>query len=460
MPQSFISRLIDFISTPYGVVGIAVMLLMVFQATRSRQIGWLLFSLLCFASSLSTFRSQYIRTPPALVFPLQQLRAVDRPLSIVLLISIVIVALTVTNTWRREILPKAAKYLIAVQGVIIFKIFLYGSNEFAFLTAATFGSIIFGIKQALGNWMSNDENFNLAARSIAHTGAIFVVLNAYQLIINRSAVIFIQSRFSGTTANPQQAALLLAATIPCVLLMIQTSDRSKSRKTWWIALLLATLYMLVLTGSRTGILMGLVSIMLFYRNNGGAWFRLGITLALIAAIVIPFLQPENLSSSATGIDTSVRDRFTTSSSGNTREGVWGGMWSNFTENPIFGVPLAGDRIGFGESSWLGVASELGLVGLIPMLLMGWECLMLMWQLYRLGERQSHYFYQSSTVIAGLGSMLIGSFFEAFLLGNLTISMFAFLTYLIMGAYVLEVDRFRTYHAKVEAELAARAGVYQ
>jgi hypothetical protein len=47
------------------------------------------------------------------------------------------------------------------------------------------------------------------------------------------------------------------------------------------------------------------------------------------------------------------------------------------------------------------------------------------------------------VISGLGSCLIGSIFDASLLGNLTFSVLSFLTYLIMAAYLVEVDRART-----------------
>jgi hypothetical protein len=57
-------------------------------------------------------------------------------------------------------------------------------------------------------------------------------------------------------------------------------------------------------------------------------------------------------------------------------------------------------------------------------------------------------------------MLIGSFFEAFLLGNMTFSMIVFLTYLLMGSYLLEVDRVRTQYARAEAEFAEQSGVYQ
>ncbi len=177
---------------------------------------------------------------------------------------------------------------------------------------------------------------------------------------------------------------------------------------------------------------------------------------------MPFLQPENLSASSTGIDTNVSDRFT--STNNSREGVWAGMWNGFMDNILFGTPLEqGGRLGYGENSWLSVGANLGLMGFIPMVLMGWESVKMIWQLNQLSNRNSYYFFQASAVIAGLGSMLIGSFFEAFLLGNITFSLLAFLTYLMMGGYLLEVDRFRRYHASIEEEeekYVEDVGIYQ
>jgi hypothetical protein len=182
-----------------------------------------------------------------------------------------------------------------------------------------------------------------------------------------------------------------------------------------------------------------------------------LPIAILAALAMPFLEPDTLSSSS-GIDSSVSSRFI--STDNTRVDVWNALLRGFMQNPLFGIPLQGDRMGYGENSWLSAGANLGLIGFIPMMMAGWESSKLIWQLNRLGNRNPHYFFQSSAVIAGLGSMLVGSCFEAFLLGNITFSLLAFLTYLLMGAYLIEVDRFRTYYAMNATYVADDAGVYQ
>jgi O-Antigen ligase len=460
MNKTFIDQLISFISTPLGMIGIAIGLLMVVKASRDRPTGWLLFSLCCFASSLSMFGDRWTRVPPPLIFPLQQIRSYGRPLTIVLLILLVFLALQTQNNWRQKTIPKAIEYLMAVQFVIFAKTWIYSDQEFALISALTFGGIIFMFKSGLGRWMQNDENFHLAVKSIAVAGLIFVVANGCQFLINRYPITFVQGRFIGTTGNPQHAAVLLAATIPCLMFAIQNLPRWNFAKFLWLATLMTTIYFLLLTGSRTGLIMGGISILLFYRNNGGAWVRVLLFLAISAALIVPFLGADSLSSSSTGIDTNVSDRFT--STNNTREEVWNGLWTTFSNNIVFGAPLQyGSRLGYAENSWLSAGATLGLVGFIPMMMVGWESVKMIWQLNQLGNRNSYYFFQSSTVIAGLGSMLIGSCFEAYLLGNITFSLLAFLTYLMMGGYLLEVDRFRTYQARQEAEyVEEQEKVYQ
>jgi|GEM_PF-1476956 len=461
MNKTFIDQLLDFISTPFGLVGITIGVLMVAKAGRDRPTAWLLFSICCFASSLNTYTDFWIKVAPPLIFPLQQIRANGRPLAIVLLILLIFLALQTQNNWRQRILPKAIDYLMVVQFAIFAKTLLYGSQEFALISALTFGGIILMFKLGLGRWMSDDENFHLAVKSIAVAGLIFVVINGIQFLVNRQPITFVQGRFLGTTGNPQHAGVLLAATIPCLMFLIQKLPRWNFAKFLWAATLLVSIYFLLLSGSRTGLIMGGVSILLFYRNNGGAWFRIVLFLAISAALILPFLGADSLSSSSTGIDASISDRFT--STNNTRAGAWSGMWKGFMNNIIFGTPLEqGGRFGFGENSWLAAGANLGLIGFIPMVMMGWESVKMIWQLNQLSNRNSYYFFQSSTVIAGLGSMLIGSFFEGFLLGNITFSLIAFLTYLVMGAYLIEVDRVRTHYARAEAEaeFADRSGVYQ
>ena len=457
MQKSFIDQLFNFLANPAAIIAIGIAILLVVRASRSRPTGWFLFSLCCFAASLSKFKDRWTLDAPHLVFPLEQIRSFGRPLAVVLLILLVILALTPKNSWRQWILPQPIKYLIAVQGLIVFKTILYGSIEFAMLSALTFGGVIFMLKNGPGKWLQNDENFYLAVRSVAIVGVIFVVLNTYQFAIDRYAVTFHHGRFLGTTGNPIHASILLSAVIPCLMFLFQRCSTWNFVKFMWAVTLIIVMYFLFLTGSRTGLLIGVISIFLFYRSKGGSWVPIVIGVAIVAALAMPLLESPTLSTSA-AIDNTVDNRF--ASTEDTRSAAWQGMWNGFQNNIVFGSPLSGDRLGYGENSWLAAADQLGLVGFIPMLMVGWESLKLLWQVNLLSLRQPHYSNHCNVVIAGLGSLLIGSVFEPFLLGNITFSLFAFLTYLLMGAYLIEVERAHIHYLKVSARSIEQPGVYQ
>jgi hypothetical protein len=339
------------------------------------------------------------------------------------------------NGWRRILTPQPLKYLILVQIVIFFKTLVYGDIGFAFLAVFTFGAVVLMLRIGPSRWLQDEQNFHLAVWSLAMVSVIFVIVNAYQALFDVYAITFVHGWFLGTTGNPIHAAVLLAATIPCFMFLIESRKQGDWVKAWWMLGLILVMIALFLTASRTGIIMGVVSILFFYRHRAGIVLRLGIFVSVVLAVILPFFGQD-----VPGWGTSygaATDKFLSGT--NTREGVWLALWNHFINNPLFGVPLQGERLGYGESSWLAAGATLGLLGFVPLVMFGLECLKMMLQLNKLSHRKPIYFLQSSTVIAGLASLLVGSLSEAFLLGNLTFSLLALLMYLSLGKYLIEVD---------------------
>ncbi|MBU7586817.1 MAG: O-antigen ligase domain-containing protein [Nostoc sp. TH1S01] len=434
MSSDYIDKLVGIVFSFYGFVGIAIGLIVLEQAKRSRRLAWLLFSLCCYTASLGKYTDEWIKEPPSLVFPLQQLRDMGRPLTIVLLVLLILLGMQTKNGWRKILIPQPVYYLIAFQVAVFFKILFYGNIGFGFLALITFGAIIFMFKLAPSQWLQDEYNFHLAVWSLAMVGVIFAVACSYQGRFDMQAMIFVQGRFLGTTGNAQHAAALLAGTVPNFMFLIESRKRWDWKKVLWIFLLLLVAYFLFLTGSRTGGMMTVSSILCFYRNRGGALLKLGSFIGVLSAIFLFSKDPDTdiISSNAPA-----SDRFV--SGGNTREGAWSGMWNGFISNPLFGSPLQGDRLVFGESSWLAAGDTTGLIGFIPILMMGLGCLKMMLELHKLSHKRPNYSLHSSTVIAGLAGLLTGSFSEALLLGNISFSVFSLLMYLSLGKFLLDLD---------------------
>ncbi|MBW4636958.1 MAG: hypothetical protein KME05_01780 [Gloeocapsa sp. UFS-A4-WI-NPMV-4B04] len=431
MDSSYISTLFDLIASPYGLLGIVMLLLILERAKKSPRLAWLLFSVCCFAASLGKYEDEWIKQPPPLVFPLEQLRETGRPLTIILLTLLLLLGLQTRNGWRRLLIPQPIQYLIMVQAAIFLKTAIYGDIGFALQAALTFGAVVQMVRLGPARWLQDGYNFYLGVWAIAMVGVIFTFANAYQGVFNMQALAFVQGRFQGTTANAQHAAVLLAGTIPCFMFIIESHKKWNLFKVFWIANLCLVSYFLFLTGSRTGAIMGVASILFFYRQKVGTLIRLGLFAGIVLSLFLPFLAPDLLTSA------SVNNRYL--SGGNTREGAWTGMWNSFISYPLFGAPLEGGRLGFGENSWLAAGSTTGLMGFIPLVMMGLGCLRIMFQLNSLSNRKPGYFLHTSTIISGLACFISGSFTEAVFLGNLTFPVMALLMYLSLGKYLIDVD---------------------
>ncbi|MDD1429741.1 O-antigen ligase domain-containing protein [Dolichospermum sp. ST_sed6] len=408
---------------------------MVIQANQKRpRLGWFMIAIFGFSASLNKFGNEFIKEPPALVFPLQQIREVGRPITIVLLLLLIIISLKTKNIWRQKIIPQPIFYLILVQSVIFCKILFYGNLGFAFLSAATFGGLVLVVILGPSRWLQNEENFQLGVWAIAMVGVIFGIANGYQALIDKYAITFVHGWFLGTTGNPHHAAILITATIPAFLFLFFHNEKHSWTKWIWVGFLALAIFGLLMTASRTGAIVAVVSVLIFFRHQGGKLLQIVLIFAVIAAFVLPSLSP-------TDIDTPGLLSATSSKWSNldisTRDGVWSGYWRLFLKYPLFGAPFEGDRLRFGESSWLGVLGSMGLVGAIPMFMFGWTSLQMIFKLDHLSKIRPDYYLKCSVVMAGLLSLLVGGVSEAYLLGNLTFSLLAVFLYLVLGNYLIE-----------------------
>ncbi|MFM2063172.1 MAG: hypothetical protein RLZZ507_2842 [Cyanobacteriota bacterium] len=433
--MDFVSKLIDFITTPLGLMLIGVGLFIIIQANQKHpRLCWFLVALFGFTASLNKFTNEFITEAPALVFPLQQIRELGRPLTIVFLGLLIVIALKAKNIWRKKIIPQPILYIVLVQCVIFWKILAYGDLGFAILSAATFGALVLMVILGPSRWLQNDQNFQLGVWAIAMVGVIFGIANIYQATRDLYAITFLHGWFLGTTGNPHHAAVLITATLPCFLFLFFQNQKNLWLKGLWGAFLGLAVFGLLMTASRTGAIMAVVSILIFFRYRGGKFLRIALIFAVIAALFMPELGPTDADTS--GILSKTWNKWDDLDS-NTRAGVWNAYWGRFIEYPLFGAPLQGDRLRFGESSWLGVLGSMGLVGAFPMLMFAWTSIKMIFKLERLSTISPDYYLKCSVVMSGLLSLLVGGISEAYLLGNLTFSILAVFLYLVLGNYIIE-----------------------
>ncbi|WNN91094.1 O-antigen ligase family protein [Gloeocapsopsis dulcis] len=347
---------------------------------------------------------------------------------------LLLLAFQTRNGWRRWLTPRPVQFLIIVQVIIFLKTIAYGSISFALLAALSFAAVVLMVRLGPSRWLQDEQNFYWATWSIAVVGIIFILANVYQAIFDVHAITFVNGWFSGTTGNPQHAAVLVVTTLPCFIFLIESCKQWNWKKNLWIIGFISITIALFFTASRTGVLMFSVLFLFFYRHKIGGLLKLGLICGIALVVFLPLLNQD------AGLGISYTTAINKLLSGdNTRAGVWSALWRAFINNPFFGAPLKGDRLGYGESSWLAAAATLGLVGLFPLMLFGLDCFRMINKLIQTAKKQPRYALHCNTVIAGLATLLAGSFSEAFLLGNLTFPLIALLMYLSMGSCLLEAN---------------------
>jgi hypothetical protein len=271
---------------------------------------------------------------------------------------------------------------------------------------------------------------------------------AYQLLINRTSVVR-QFRLFGTTGNPQHTGALLALVLPSLCYMIIRSGQRYIYRVLLGAAAGVLVVMLIWTGSRTGFLMALVGLLLFFRTRVGRFLGVGV-LTSIFVIAAMGIYAE---STATFTGMFLR--------GDTRSVVWRSMFQHFLENPAFGS--IGETFGVGESSYLALAANMGLAGLFPMAIV---FAVVGHQLYRLQRVRKHlgeHVLLADLVTAGPIALAVGSIFEGFLLGILTFSILTLYLHLSLLRFLLDVADAQQHlpppDAGGEGEIDPQSGYY-
>lgn len=164
-------------------------------------------------------------------------------------------------------------------------------------------------------------------------------------------------RLYGTTVHPNFLGVQLAL---CLLAVVTFRFKARWKNLVALApLVVACLYLIVMTGSRTSLVMVATGILCaaFYADMTQSARTIAMVglLALVGYAAALALQP--------AVDLAIYDRGTGGS--DTRTRVWGIMWDSFTENPMFGAGILQQA---SENSYLRALASFGLLYSIPFLL--------------------------------------------------------------------------------------------
>ncbi|MEM9414593.1 MAG: O-antigen ligase family protein, partial [Planctomycetota bacterium] len=207
-------------------------------------------------------------------------------------------------------------------------------------------------------------------------------------------------------------------------LLLDKTESKKLRIFWGLAAGLAIVFLLG-TGSRTGALMLAVGTLLFFRLR---IFKLLFVAPIIGAFVALVWRY------TTDVTVASNRLLETT---NTREGKWQTMLADFASHPLIGTGSNKTP----ENSYLATAANSGLLGLFAMAV--FVCMLLHAVVAVTMARNSLGALKEvpNLVIAGIGALLIGAVFEAFLLGTLNFVLVVLFAYMGLLATALDAAEY-------------------
>ncbi len=432
--MDFYEQILNLLGSLEGVVAVGAALGFALLAVKSQSIRWLALSATAYVASLNKFSSEWIPVAPPLFGPIETLVQMGRPLAITGLLLLLLVSFLTARS-RIPISRTASGFLFVAQMMLVIKVATEGSMNFAGLMLLVYVVMFYVMTQGVSSWLCEEKGIEFALLAVAGALVLFLIGVAVQSAIDPSVMCVANGRLNATTGNSQHAAVLLAGSIPAV--MYQILRLSENRLMSWIKrLLFGCVFLgasacLAWTGSRTGMGMWALEVLIIIRSRG-MLFPTIISCALAGGGYSIFksyfveIAPEDTIDRISELD-------------DTRSAQWDAMWRGFIENPLFGEALVGDRVGFGENSWLAMASNTGVIGLIPLLLFGAAIIGLLLSLFRIRSNAEDKLV-IDVIMAGLLGLMVGSVLEGYLLGVITLPVILIQIYALIGSRLIILYR--------------------
>jgi hypothetical protein len=405
-----------------GIIGVIIILMLIVGHFAFKDLKWWIMPLILWCATLS-FQVDIGETRAVILAPpLEQLQLNARPLCLALIFTLLVPTFLASRGWRRHLLGAGVLAFFFFEIVLGARIAMSDASMRGQLSLVVYGLLFVTFAWGLARWLQGWVDARKAVRVVVIAGAIFVLGTAYQLLMARTSIVR-QNRLYGTAGNPQHAGMVLAMTLPplCYLII-----RKGQRYVWRLSLGalggVASL-MLLWTGSRTGILVALTGLLLFFRTRIGR--LLGV--AMIASIFVLAAMQIYTESTAPFSEMFLR--------GDTRSHVWSAMLEQFWNNPAMGA--MGESFGVGENSYLAIACSMGLTGLIPIAIAYFFVGRQLWRLQRVRKQFGEHLLLADLVTASLVSFAVGAMFEGYLLGTITFPVLNLYINLILLRFLLD-----------------------
>jgi hypothetical protein len=414
----------DALLTPTGLAIAAIGFVVVSSLLVSR-IGTEALGALCiFMLSMMRLESKYADN--TLIQPLQSIREYSRPACLAIALAIAVRAIFLPRGERQRLLTAGCVTFFAFTLYYLAMLAFFADIPRAVLGALSVTAVLLAFVGGLGRLMQPGAGDYDYVRMFVWAGTLFVIANLAQLALGYSSAI-IRGRMGGISGNPQQFAATCCVFAIIFAHLFSISPIGSPRK-WAGAIALGILLLFVLwSGSRTGALCTIISMLAYFRTRIGRIALLGIVVAPVLLVLVNLFAESTWGT----------DRFLSGT--DTRTGVWLQAIDGFLRSPVIGelATLGDDGVSHVESSYLRALTTMGIVGGGLLLVVVAAMLLGAYRAWRIGRARPDLSPLADLIIASTAFTLVSNAFEGFMFGLLTF--FVVFTYALfaMTAYVID-----------------------
>ena len=421
--QSQWRAFLQLLTSPDGVIGIIAMFMLLVALLISPRVKWPVMMFMLWVATLSFQLRGGALIPVQLAWPINIINSQGRPICGALLVALLLPTALSHRGWRRHIVGWPALLLFLFQLMIGFRIAAGGVTDRGVLSMMLYVPIFLVMAVGLGRWLQDWVNARTLVRCIVGAGLLFLGTTCYQLAVGAGEIVH-NHRLYGTTANPQQAGMLIAITLPPALYLIMRRGEAKIWRLFLGAVVAVLILFLLWTQSRTSIVVAVVGTVLLFRARLGKFLWVGLLVGIFVYFALMVFTESTMH---------ITDIITR---GDTRTRAWMIWWEQFRQNMAWGVMET--QFGIGESSYLSAAANMGLFALIPMAAFMGATAWSLIKLQRIRRRLGEHVMMADLITAGLLSLAVGAMFEGYLLGTMTIQVFAVFIYMALMRFILDL----------------------
>jgi hypothetical protein len=418
-----LDRFFDTMFSFEGMIGVTVLVILFIAAIAFPGLKWILLTAMFYFSTMGIQGSRWFVAH--FFSPLQQIVENGRSLTWVLLALLLVPTFLARRGWRRRVVAPGLIVLLIFHLLFTSLRIYWGFEEKGWASLPTYILLFASLGYGLGKWLQSTQDAYRLINCMAYVGAIFAGVTVLQLVIDRSGIIE-NGRLVSTCITATFAAELIAVTLlPTIYLIALPGMRRIKRIALCISAALLVVF-LIWTGTRTGLLMALIGVLITFRARLGRFIITGILLAILVLGASTLFQ-----GSFEGIS-----RLTSTS--DTRTAGWRIAFRQFVAHPVLGMISSEQAIT--ESSFISAAAYTGVIGSAILFLAMFLLFLDLFRAYLMRSVLKEHATLVDLAAGGIISLVGGAFLEGYLLGVLAFQIIALYFYVGLLTYALDYQR--------------------